>query len=94
MSKLALHGGNAVNTEPWPHWPQWTAQEQEAILGVLNTGVWGGFDASVKAFEDAFAARLEAKHCIAATNGTMTLEAALRALDVGPGDEVIVPPYT
>ena len=94
MSKLALHGGSAVNTEPWPRWPQWTEQEQDALLGVLNSGVWGGFDATVKAFEDAFAARLEAKHCIAATNGTMTLEAALRAVDVGPGDEVIVPPYT
>lgn len=36
----------------------------------------------------------QAKHCIAAANGTLTLEAALRALDVGVSDEVIVPPYT
>lgn len=94
MSRLAIHGGTAVNSDPWPHWPQWSEQEREALGAVLDAGEWGGFDAAVGEFERAFAARLDAEHCIAATNGTMTLEAALRALDVGPGDEVIVPPYT
>ena len=94
MSKLAIHGGRPVNTDPWPRWPQWSDAEQDAMQGVLERGIWGGYDPSVAAFEAAFAARLAAIHCIAAANGTMTLEAALRAVGAGPGDEVIVPPYT
>src|SRR5207237_2223259 len=41
-----------------------------------------------------FAAFQDARFCIAVTNGTAALRVAFRALGVGPGDEVIVPPYT
>ena len=61
---------------------------------VLESGEWGGFSDTVAEFEKTFAQRHKAKHCIASVNGTLTLEAALRVLDVGHGDEVIVPPYT
>jgi dTDP-4-amino-4,6-dideoxygalactose transaminase len=94
MSKLAINGGSPVRTESWPRWPQWDERERERVLGVLASGEWGGFNPVVKDFEAAFARRHEAKHCIAVTNGTASLEAALRVLGVGPGDEVIVPPYT
>ena len=48
----------------------------------------------MRRFEEAWAQRLGAKYCLATTNGTSSLFAALHALGVGPGDEVIVPPYT
>ena len=64
------------------------------MQAVLESGEWGGVNAQVKVFEAAWAKRHQAKHCISAVNGTLTLEAALRAVGVGPGDEVIVPPYT
>ncbi len=48
----------------------------------------------VKAFEADFEAFCEVEHCIGVSNGTHALEMALRALDVGPGDEVIVPAMT
>jgi dTDP-4-amino-4,6-dideoxygalactose transaminase len=50
--------------------------------------------AEVKSFEDAFAAFTGAKHCVGVGNGTDALELALRAVGVGPGDEVIMPTNT
>jgi dTDP-4-amino-4,6-dideoxygalactose transaminase len=94
MSKLAINGGSPVRTATWPRWPQWDERERERVLGVLASGEWGGFNPVVKDFERTFAQRHQAKHCITAVNGTISLEAALRVLGVGPGDEVIVPPYT
>jgi len=46
----------------------------------------------VQRCEQAFTARLGRKHGIAVTNGTAALDAAVAALDIGPGDEVILPP--
>ncbi len=94
MSKLAIHGGEPIRTAPWPKWPQWDGAEQKQLLTVLESGEWGGFSQSVREFETRFAARHQAAYCYTATNGTQTLEAALRVVGVGHGDEVIVPPYT
>ena len=94
MSKLAIHGGTPIRTIAWPKWPQWDQAEQKQLLTVLESGEWGGFNQAVRDFETLFAARHQAAYCYAATNGTQTLEAALRVVGVGYGDEVIVPPYT
>lgn len=91
---LALHGGKPARSRPWPRWPQWNESEREGLLAVLERGEWGGYDKAVAEFEAAFAARHAARFCITMVNGTLTLETALRALDIGRGDEVIVPPYT
>ena len=91
---LAIHGGEPVRTRPWPGWPQWDESEQAGLMAVLERGEWGGYDAAVAEFESAFAARHGARFCVSAVNGTTTLETALRALGIGRGDEVIVPPYT
>ena len=93
-SPLAVHGGEPVRTKPWPSWPQWDETERAGLLAVLERGEWGGYDTAVAEFESAFAARHAARFCVTTVNGTTTLETALRALDIGPGDEVIVPPYT
>ena len=94
QSTLALHGGTPVRNKAWPRWPQWDENERAGLLAVLERGEWGGYDRAVREFETAFAARHAAAHCVTTVNGTTTLETALRALDIGPGDEVIVPPYT
>lgn len=92
--QLALTGAAPVRTDPWPRWPQWGHLEEEAVLRVLRSGSWGGYSEEVDDFEEAFALQQQALHCTATSNGTVSLVAALLALGIGPGDEVIVPPYT
>src|SRR5471030_1530687 len=48
----------------------------------------------VEAFESEFAAYVGAEHAIGVANGTDALTIALRAIGVGPGDEVVVPSFT
>jgi perosamine synthetase len=48
----------------------------------------------VAAFEEAFAEWHRVKHCVATSSGTTAIHAALAALDIGPGDEAIVPAHT
>jgi len=64
-----------------------------AILEVVNNTAFiaGGFAAK---FEADFAAYIGVKHCIAVANGTDALEIALASLDIGAGDEVLVPANT
>lgn len=91
---LALSGGAPVRTRPFPSWPVWDHTDEEALLEVLRSGMWGLGGSKVPEFENRFAAYHGAKYGVAACNGTVTLQVALTALGVGPGDEVIVPGYT
>jgi len=94
MAQLAIKGGTPLRTKGWPRWPQWGEEEALRIQAVLESGEWGGFNPVVREFEETWAKRHQAKYCVSAVNGTLTLEAALRVVGVGYGDEVIVPPYT
>ena len=66
---------------------------EEAIRGVLDDTRYI-LGPNVAAFEQEFAAYLGARHAIGVANGTDALTIALRAMGVGPGDEVIVPSFT
>ena len=48
----------------------------------------------MEAFEEEFARYLGVRHCVGVANGTDALTIALRALGVGPGDEVVLPSFT
>jgi dTDP-4-amino-4,6-dideoxygalactose transaminase len=74
-----------------PKWPIADEREIELIREVLESGQWGGFHGMVGRFEGDFAAFQHCAHGVSAFNGTVTLEMALEALEIGPGDEVIVP---
>lgn len=81
-----------LNT-PFPPWPSFTHEEVDAVSRVLlsnKVNYWTGTECIE--FEKEFAAWARCEHAIALANGTLALEFALRALDVGPGDEVIVTP--
>jgi len=97
-SRLAVDGGSSVRdvqTRPWPQWPVWDETEERALLDVLHSGQWWAVGGDrVPEFEEKFARFHDAKHAVAVTNGTAALEVVLRALGIGCGDEVIVPPYT
>jgi dTDP-4-amino-4,6-dideoxygalactose transaminase len=70
-----------------------SAADEKSVLGVVQSGGWyrGRF---VGQFEESYAKLNDAKYCVATTSGTSALFTSLGALGVGPGDEVIVPPYT
>ena len=94
-TKLAVDGGTPVRTKRWPDWPIWDETEEAAVLDVLRSGQWWAVGGRmVPKLEEAFAASQDAKHAVCVTNGTAALEVSLRALGIGCGDEVIVPPYT
>ncbi|MEV6964308.1 DegT/DnrJ/EryC1/StrS family aminotransferase [Hamadaea sp. NPDC051192] len=94
-STLAIDGGTPVREAPFPRWPVAGEEEGAAIAEVLASGRWGSTHGDrVSGFETAFAQYQQAAHGICLTNGTLALVAALHAMGVGHGDEVIVPAYT
>ena len=93
--KPAILGGRPVRTAPFPSWPVIAENEERAWMKVLRSGKWNRLDGdNARQFEETWAAKLGAKHCLATANGTSALIISLNALGIGPGDEVIVPPYT
>src|SRR5687768_14157016 len=93
--KLAVLGGTPVRKGGWPGWPEVRDNDERGWMNVLCGKRWFRFDGdNVRKFEAAWAEKLGAKHCLATTSGTTALVTALRALGVGPGDEVVIPPYT
>ena len=84
MSKLALFGGAPTRQKPFARWPIFDDTERRAVLEVLESGVWGGYSPKVSQFEQAFARSQGARFGISASNGTVTLEAALLAAGIQP----------
>lgn len=87
---LAVEGGRPVRTSPLPRWPSFGLEEIEAVQRVLasgNVNYWTGEEG--RRFEADYAAYLNMGYAIAVANGTVALELCLRALGVGPGQEVI-----
>lgn len=79
-----------LNT-PFSPWPSYTKEEADAVSKVLlsnKVNYWTGTEC--KEFEKEFAAWCETKYAITLANGTLALELALMALNIGEGDEVIV----
>ncbi|WP_346785473.1 DegT/DnrJ/EryC1/StrS family aminotransferase [Aurantiacibacter flavus] len=75
------------------HWPRHEADEIEAATAVLQSGRVNALvhGTENRAFEEEFARYVGVPHAIAVSNGTVSIELALRALGIGAGDEVIVP---
>src|SRR5574340_364991 len=95
MSKLALLGGEPVRSRPWLSWPDPREEDVEAVASVLRSGNWWSYAGEhTRQFEIEFASYQEARHGITVNSGTTALQVALEALEIGPGDEVIVPAYT
>ncbi len=63
-------------------------------MDALNSGKWGRTSNGrwIKEFEAAFASTMQAKHCLATASGTTALLTSMGALNIGPGDEVILRP--
>ena len=109
MNELALFGGRPLRMKPFPHWPVFDEAEEKALLDVVRSGQWwrysmgeamdaasaaGGARSKVGEFQDLFAKAQGARYGIACASGTGAIEVVLKAMGIGPDDEVIVPPYT
>lgn len=102
-STSAILGGKPVRSKPFPAYPVVGDEEKRAVMEVLDSGRLSSFSASrqgflggrkVQEFESAFAAYHGLRYGVAFNSATSGLHAAVAACGVGPGDEVIVPPYT
>ena len=79
-----------VSAIPFSPWPYYEEDEIAAVAVVLRSGkvnYWTGDEA--RQFEREYAAYTGTRHAIALANGTVALELALYAFDIGQGDEVI-----
>lgn len=102
---LAQSGGKPVREKPLKadFWgPQYyDAKERQQVVDVLETGTpfrWYGRGSKppmkVLTFEREWAKRTNTRFALAVTSGTAALQAAVNALVIGPGDEVILPTWT
>jgi perosamine synthetase len=74
--------------------PKMTGNERKYVLDCLDTNWISSIGKYIGAFEESFANFCDVKHAIAVNNGTTALHLALVALDLKPGDEVIIPTVT
>ena len=104
MEKLAIEGGVPVLPCPLPAYRTIGEEEVEAVADVVRSGCLSGFYGSwgeqflggpvVQRFEQAWAARFGVQYAVSMNSATSGLYAAMGAIGIQPGDEVIVPPYT
>src|SRR5690554_509932 len=76
---------------PFSPWPSFTEEEANAVRDVLlsnRVNYWTGQEG--REFEKEFAAWADAEYAVALANGTLALDLALKALEIGEGDEVVV----
>ncbi|MEN4040859.1 MAG: DegT/DnrJ/EryC1/StrS family aminotransferase [Anaerolineaceae bacterium] len=96
-AELAILGGAPVRTQPYPRWPEFDERDVQAVTRVVESGRWGGYPypgPATAEFARRFAQMQGGGYAVCMANGTITMEVALRAADIGWGDEVIVPAYT
>lgn len=101
---LAIAGGKPAVSRPLQPFNGIAAGERDAAVRVIERGTLSGFYGSpqprffggpeVQAFEQEWAARFGMTHAVSVNSATSGLIAAMGAVGIGPGDEVIVPPYT
>lgn len=102
--KLAILGGDPVIKKEFPPYNSIRAEELRAVTRVVKSGILSAFYGSnhpnfyggkeVRNFEKKWAEYFHSPHAVSMNSATSGLYAAVGALGIGPGDEVIVPPYT
>jgi dTDP-4-amino-4,6-dideoxygalactose transaminase len=97
VGKLAITGGEPQRRTRFTAWPIAGKEEADALQDVLLSTRWGGQPFPGKhaaAFAKKFAEAHTVKYAQCVNTGTVAIQAALRAIDIQPGDEVIAPAYT
>ena len=104
MSRLAISGGSKIRFKPFPKYNHIGKEEIAAVNNVLRSGKLSKFLAKwsddfyggplVKNFERGWAGTYKTRYAVSVNSATSGLYAAIGAAGVGPGDEVIVSPFT
>lgn len=95
INKPAILGGPRAHSGAFPSWPVENTLEENGLTEVLRSKKWGRLDGTRMAkFETEYSKLFGVKHSLGVSSGTSALTTILGALDVGPGDEVILPVYT
>jgi len=96
MAKLAIHGGQAVRakSKKWATWPLSTEDDVKRISKIVRSNRWSYDGPYEWEFAQKFAAYQGANYGLCCANGTVAIQLALEALDIGAYDEVIVPGMT
>jgi dTDP-4-amino-4,6-dideoxygalactose transaminase len=97
VGKLAITGGKPLRKTPFTPWPKGGKEEARNIEDVLAGTGWGGQPFPGKysvEFAKKFAELHTVKYAQCVSTGTIAIQAALKAIDIQPGDEVIAPAYT
>ena len=89
-----LGGKSTIQANNWIKWPIWdTEKDERLLLEVMRSGVWSRAQV-VNQFEKAWADTIGTKRCLTVVNGTQALIVAINQAKLGPGDEILVTPYT
>lgn len=92
---LAIDGGEPVRQRPFPSWPNAPSTALAAMEEVLSSGHWWqSGNGRAEDLEEWLTEHFRVAAAVAVANGTLALELALRALGIGPGDEVLIPGLT
>ncbi|OGZ75261.1 MAG: hypothetical protein A3G45_03280 [Candidatus Staskawiczbacteria bacterium RIFCSPLOWO2_12_FULL_37_15] len=104
MQKLALLGGKPVSKKPLPQYNSIGKEEKRAAMKVMREKNLSGFVGRagkyflggkyVKELESRFCRHFKVKYAVSLNSASTALQAAVGALGIGPGDEVITSPYT
>jgi len=87
---LIIQPSNAIPVNE----PLLNGNEKKYLIECIDTGWISSEGPFIKQFEERFAARVGRKFGVAVANGSVALDAAVVALGIGPGDEVIMPTFT
>lgn len=99
-TSLAIHNGTPIRHKKWTSWPPYNDEVVSEVTKALKSGRWAISGSYVESpllqheFSRQFAAFNKVNYCLLTASGSSALVVALEALDVGPGDEVIVPIWT
>jgi dTDP-4-amino-4,6-dideoxygalactose transaminase len=90
----AILGGTPVRPQGPPDWPGADAEVSAAVAAALADGSWGKYDGPhIERLEADLASLLGVRHVQTCASGTLAVELALRALQIAPGDEVVLAAY-
>jgi perosamine synthetase len=104
VSKLALFGGTPVRNKAIPWVNTMGKEEMDAVIGVMESGHLSEFigrsgekflgGSKVRKFEEEFAKKFGSSYAVSFNSATTALHSAIAACEIGPGDEVLVTPFS